>query len=299
MQTTEKQAENVEPIHADQSSSVTPPKSPAKLARSPSPVKPARHASPMHVQSPGKMDTERRQPSPVRMEVTLDTPEITPMHRLVSPARQPAQQEPSVSSQKAGSSRSPLHSAAEPQPKPKVEATPSSPAAMEGVVQQQIAEQDQQLEQIPEQPDNSLDSEPATPSISGSAARNDGAGSDELLKAQMKWAANSLRSLKRCNDIPPFLQPVDPVALGIPHYFDVIKNPMDLSTIDKKLQSQSYATAQEYIEDVRLMLNNCFTFNPVGHLVYDMGKRVEKVFEAAVKRMPLKVRFPHLSAPSN
>ena len=25
---------------------------------------------------------------------------------------------------------------------------------------------------------------------------------------------------------PPFLQPVDPIALGIPGYFDIIKNPM-------------------------------------------------------------------------
>lgn len=29
----------------------------------------------------------------------------------------------------------------------------------------------------------------------------------------------------------PFNQPVDPIALGIPNYFDVIKEPMDLGTI--------------------------------------------------------------------
>jgi hypothetical protein len=29
----------------------------------------------------------------------------------------------------------------------------------------------------------------------------------------------------------PFEQPVDPVFLNIPTYFDVIKNPMDFSTV--------------------------------------------------------------------
>lgn len=30
----------------------------------------------------------------------------------------------------------------------------------------------------------------------------------------------------------PFVEPVDPVALNIPDYLEVIKNPMDLSTIE-------------------------------------------------------------------
>lgn len=38
----------------------------------------------------------------------------------------------------------------------------------------------------------------------------------------------------------PFNQPVDPVALGIPDYFDVIQNPMDLSTIKTRLDKGRY-----------------------------------------------------------
>ena len=41
----------------------------------------------------------------------------------------------------------------------------------------------------------------------------------------------------------PFLDPVDPVILGCPDYFTIVKRPMDLSTIKGKLASESYSGA--------------------------------------------------------
>lgn len=35
----------------------------------------------------------------------------------------------------------------------------------------------------------------------------------------------------------PFQFPVDPIALNIPTYTEIIKNPIDLSTIEEKLKS--------------------------------------------------------------
>ncbi len=35
----------------------------------------------------------------------------------------------------------------------------------------------------------------------------------------------------------PFNQPVDPVALNIPDYLDVVKQPMDLGTVLKNLDA--------------------------------------------------------------
>lgn len=51
------------------------------------------------------------------------------------------------------------------------------------------------------------------------------------------------------------------------HYYQIIKRPMDLSTIRKKLQRKDklhYSTSEELVADVRLMFWNCATFNYVS-----------------------------------
>ncbi|KAK9448002.1 Bromodomain-containing protein [Limtongia smithiae] len=77
----------------------------------------------------------------------------------------------------------------------------------------------------------------------------------------------------------PFLLPVDPVALNCPTYFRIIKKPMDLSTIQQKLNNNQYETGDEFEEDVRLMFRNCYKFNPESSPVNTMGRRLELVFE--------------------
>lgn len=59
-----------------------------------------------------------------------------------------------------------------------------------------------------------------------------------------------------------FRLPVDAVALGIPQYHEIIKQPMDFSTIATKMPT--YTSVKEFTDDVELVLANCFTFNPPG-----------------------------------
>ena len=49
-------------------------------------------------------------------------------------------------------------------------------------------------------------------------------------------------------------------------YFDVIKNPMDLSTVLKKLEAREYYSAQEAIDDYNQIWQNCFTYNTPGEV---------------------------------
>lgn len=77
----------------------------------------------------------------------------------------------------------------------------------------------------------------------------------------------------------PFLNPVDPVALGIPDYFRVIKSPMDLSTVADKLTNGEITSAKDFEADVRLIFKNCYKFNPEGSAVNLMGKQLEEVFD--------------------
>lgn len=59
----------------------------------------------------------------------------------------------------------------------------------------------------------------------------------------------------------PFLAPVDPVALNVPTYFDVISDPMDFGTMGKKLAAGAYGSPDDYRSDLVLMFENAIEFN--------------------------------------
>ncbi|KAG6334920.1 hypothetical protein ID866_4162 [Astraeus odoratus] len=123
-------------------------------------------------------------------------------------------------------------------------------------------------------------------------------GVSTLSAAQHRFCLSTIRSLKKLKDASPFLHPVDPVALNIPHYPSIIKNPMDLGTIERKLMSSNptkpdpnpnnprYFSADEFVADVRLVFTNCITFNGPDHAVAIAGKHVEAVFDKQIKQLP-------------
>ena len=108
----------------------------------------------------------------------------------------------------------------------------------------------------------------------------------QLVKEQLKYCGVILRSLRKHKDVGPFLLPVDPVALGIPDYFNVIKTPMDFGTIGSKLEEGHYQIANDFVADVNQVLTNCFTYNAPSSVVYSMGKNVEKAFNNLVSKIP-------------
>lgn len=72
----------------------------------------------------------------------------------------------------------------------------------------------------------------------------------------------------------PFRQPVDPGTLGIPDYFDIVRKPMDMSTISGKLTSGQYSDPWEYVDDVWLMFDNAWLYNRKTSRVYRYCTRV-------------------------
>ncbi|RMD41277.1 hypothetical protein DV735_g3850, partial [Chaetothyriales sp. CBS 134920] len=76
-----------------------------------------------------------------------------------------------------------------------------------------------------------------------------------------------------------FTHPVDPVALNIPTYFQVIKKPMDFETIQTKLNNNVYEKAKDFEEDVRLVFKNCYKFNPESDWVNQAGHQLEEMFD--------------------
>ncbi|KAK5898670.1 hypothetical protein CesoFtcFv8_008223 [Champsocephalus esox] len=61
----------------------------------------------------------------------------------------------------------------------------------------------------------------------------------------------------------PFQAPVDAIKLGLPDYYKIIKIPMDMGTIKKRLDSHFYWNAQECIQDFNTMFTNCYIYNKV------------------------------------
>ena len=85
----------------------------------------------------------------------------------------------------------------------------------------------------------------------------------------------------------PFHKPVDPVALGLPDYFDVIKEPMDMSLIKSKMDTGQYKSAKEILADFDLMFTNCYTYNRPTEDVTIMAKRVQEFLHTKSKQMPV------------
>jgi hypothetical protein len=76
------------------------------------------------------------------------------------------------------------------------------------------------------------------------------------------------------------------VKLEIPSYPKVIKKPMDLSTMKKKLDNREYPNVQKFHDDFMLMIRNCFIFNPDGTPVHEAGIELRRLFNEKWKNLP-------------
>ena len=93
-----------------------------------------------------------------------------------------------------------------------------------------------------------------------------------------------------------FHQPVDPVLFGIPDYFDVIRNPMDLGTVKKKLTNKSYVGTDEFAADVRLTFSNAMMYNPPGNQVHSVAEQLNIMFDSEWKLYERKWRDRNLAS---
>lgn len=108
----------------------------------------------------------------------------------------------------------------------------------------------------------------------------------ELPKHQHKYATSIIKAIKRLKDAGPFLQPVDPIKLGVPQYFDYIKHPMDLGTMEKKLAANEYGTVHKFVDDFNQIVSNCIIFNGTEALISKMALSIAGSFTKQLSNMP-------------
>ena len=96
-------------------------------------------------------------------------------------------------------------------------------------------------------------------------------------------AIDVLDALKNHQKAQPFLQAVDHVALGLTDYEKIVKQPMDLDTIEKKLAAGKYFrgfTSEidlvKFRRDVDLIWNNAMAYNADGSWIYNYALTMKK-----------------------
>jgi bromodomain-containing factor 1 len=110
--------------------------------------------------------------------------------------------------------------------------------------------------------------------------------SKSMARKHLKYCTAALKELKKHPSAGLFLEPVDPVKYGIPDYFDIIKQPMDLGTVESKLNALQYTTVADFESDVRLIFSNCILYNGVDHPVSQQARELESLFNVQLSSFP-------------
>jgi hypothetical protein len=119
--------------------------------------------------------------------------------------------------------------------------------------------------------------EPRRPPVKKRFPKRDD-GTAEQLKFCIKLI-NDLYRPKYSHCAYPFYEPVDIVKLDIPQYPKIVKKPMDMSTMLQKLNTGEYSDAKGVYNDFKLMIKNCFAFNPAGTPVHQAGVELNEIFD--------------------
>ncbi|XP_008839837.1 nucleosome-remodeling factor subunit BPTF isoform X2 [Nannospalax galili] len=90
-----------------------------------------------------------------------------------------------------------------------------------------------------------------------------------------------LRSLQAHKMAWPFLEPVDPN--DAPDYYGVIKEPMDLATMEERVQKRYYEKLTEFVADMTKIFDNCRYYNPSDSPFYQCAEVLESFFVQKLK----------------
>ncbi|KAF2000462.1 transcriptional activator spt7 [Amniculicola lignicola CBS 123094] len=112
-------------------------------------------------------------------------------------------------------------------------------------------------------------------------ANEERVGQEELYESMEKV----LMELKAGEHAHPFLQRVN--KREAPDYYIIIKNPMDIGTMMKKLKQLAYKSKQEFVDDLMLIWTNCLKYNAdPAHFLRKKALHMRKETEKLVPLIP-------------
>ncbi|KPI42710.1 Histone acetyltransferase GCN5 [Cyphellophora attinorum] len=112
---------------------------------------------------------------------------------------------------------------------------------------------------------------------------------DELSR-QPRHGPNYNQLLHLLNDMQnhtsawPFAQPVN--RDEVPDYYEVIKEPMDLSTMEERLSNDLYPRPEDFIKEAKLIFDNCRRYNNETTPYAKSANKLEKFMWQQIKAIP-------------
>mmetsp|Transcript_29989 Transcript_29989/g.41789 ORF Transcript_29989/g.41789 Transcript_29989/m.41789 type:complete len:447 (-) Transcript_29989:190-1530(-) len=119
------------------------------------------------------------------------------------------------------------------------------------------------------------------PSMRGSVSSRKDQRNSSIRHLQAKFGV-LLKKLLSHPESWPFREPVDESCAS---YYEVIKNPIDLRTMEEKLNRFEYETKSSFTADFHLMMNNCRRFNLPETQYYKCANHLEEEFVTLTKNL--------------
>ena len=104
---------------------------------------------------------------------------------------------------------------------------------------------------------------------------------DKEIKNKLMKILSTIKKLKEAYE---FLEAVDYIKYNIPYYLDVIKYPRDLSIVQFNLENDYYRDIQSFLNDVQLIWDNCYTYNPPLNYISKCAQICEKKFKTEFEK---------------
>ncbi|XP_055029510.2 tyrosine-protein kinase BAZ1B [Misgurnus anguillicaudatus] len=136
----------------------------------------------------------------------------------------------------------------------------------------------------------------AKPASKSRPALSDPADIDELVQQSSRiWTKKEVAELGKCREILqklikfrhswPFRDPVS--AEEAEDYREIIRRPMDFTTMQNKFKSSQYCSISNFLEDIKLIFSNAEEYNQPSSNVLTCKERTEEVFvELLQKSLP-------------
>ncbi|CAD8092949.1 unnamed protein product [Paramecium sonneborni] len=115
-----------------------------------------------------------------------------------------------------------------------------------------------------------------------------------LNKDEQKRLNQIVQQLIDSNDSVEFRQPVDYKRLNLPDYIQIVKRPMDLGTVQQKLNNNLYKTVEECLDEIQLIWDNCKLYNGSTSWITKIAEKLERLFKKYVKNYLPLVNLPQV-----